>query len=133
MPQEAKEIIQFEHIDHDQVAEKQQAALRAKFQDNLTKQKAACKNRATLHGAIGGEEQQKRAESILEYQIEVEIELDVERKRRSRTRFARRRIHLKHINIEQPQRRRRWQRCKGSGDSVQVQAAEDTRAVENTE
>ena len=53
---------QLEHVDHEQVAEKEPAALR---------------KRATLHGAIGGEEQQKRVQSISEYQTEVEIELDV--------------------------------------------------------
>ena len=47
-------------------------ALRAKFEGYLAKQKA------TLHGAIGGEEQQKRVQCISEYQTEVEIELDVE-------------------------------------------------------
>ena len=77
MPQDTKEIIQFEHIDHEQFAEKQQAALRG-FKENLAKQKTAYKKRTTLHGASGGEEQQKRAESILENQTEVEIELDVE-------------------------------------------------------
>ena len=61
MPQDTKEIIQFEHIDHEQ------AALRAKFEENLAKQKAAYKKRARLHGAIGGEAQQKRAESISKY------------------------------------------------------------------
>ena len=35
MQQDTKEIIQFEHIDHEQVDEKQQAALRAKFKENL--------------------------------------------------------------------------------------------------
>ena len=78
MPQDTKEMIQFEHIDHEQVAERQQAALRAKFKENLAKQKAAHKKRATLHGATGGEQQQKRSESILEYRTEVEVELDVE-------------------------------------------------------
>ena len=67
MPQDTKEIIQFKHIDHGQVAEKQQAALRAKFEEYLAKQKAAYKKPATLLGAIGGEEQQKRVQSILEY------------------------------------------------------------------
>ena len=78
MPQDTKDIIQFEHIHHEQVAEKQQAALRAKFEEYLSKQKAAYKKRTTLHGAIGGEEQQKRVQSISEYQTEVETELDVE-------------------------------------------------------
>ena len=78
MEQDTKEIIQFKHIDHEQVAEKQQAALRAKFEEYLAKQKTACKKRTTLHGAFGGEEHQKRVQSISEYQTEVEIELDVE-------------------------------------------------------
>ena len=34
---DTKEIIQLEHIDHEQVAEKQQAASRAKFKENLAK------------------------------------------------------------------------------------------------
>ena len=38
MPQDIKEIIQFKHIDDEQVDEKQQAALRAKFKENLAKQ-----------------------------------------------------------------------------------------------
>ena len=63
MPQDTKEIIQFKHIDHEQVAEKQQAAN---------------KKRATLHGALVEEEQQKRVQSTSEYQTEVETELDVE-------------------------------------------------------
>ena len=78
MQQDTNEIIQFKHIDHEEVAEKQQAALRAKFEEYLAKQKAAYKKRATLHGPFGGEEQQKRVQSISEYQTEVEIELDVE-------------------------------------------------------
>ena len=64
MPQNTKEIIQFEHIDHQQVAEKQHAASRAKFKENLAKQDAASQKRAALRGAIAAEEQQKRAGSI---------------------------------------------------------------------
>ena len=56
-----------------------------------------------LHGAIGGGEQQKRAESILEYRTEVEIELGVEEEKaaeiRNQVRTAK--IHLNHSNIEQ--------------------------------
>ena len=52
--------------------------MRAKNEEYLAKQKAAYKKRATLHGAIGGEEQHKRVQSISEFQTEVEIELDVE-------------------------------------------------------
>ena len=40
MPQDIKETIQFKHIDHEQVDEKQRAALRAKFKENLAKQNA---------------------------------------------------------------------------------------------
>ena len=101
MAQDTKEIIQFEHIDHEQVAEKQQAELRAQFKENLAKQKAAHKKRATLHGAISGAEKHRRAESILEYQTEVEnLTLKRRKLQRSRTRFKRRRSHLKHSNIE---------------------------------
>ena len=60
MPQDTKEIIQFKHVDHEQVAEKQQTALRAKFEVEKRKR--------------------KRAQSISEYQTEVETELDVEEK-----------------------------------------------------
>ena len=86
LPQDTKEIIQFENIHHEQVAEKQQAVLRAKFKENLAKQKPAYKKRTTLHGASGGEEQQKLAESILKYQTEVEIELDDEEEKAAETR-----------------------------------------------
>ena len=78
MPQDTKVIIQFEDIDHEQVAEKQQAALRAKFKENLAKQNAESKKRATLRGTTAAEEQQNRAESILEYQTEFEVEFHVE-------------------------------------------------------
>ena len=63
MPQDTKDIIQFEHIHHEQVAEKQQAALRAKFEEYLAKQKAAYKKRATLHGALV----RRAAETCAEY------------------------------------------------------------------
>ena len=33
MPQDIKDVIQFKQIDHEQVDEKQQAALRAKFKE----------------------------------------------------------------------------------------------------
>ena len=48
MLQDTKEIIQFEHIDHEQVDEKQLAVLRAKFKDNLAKQNAESKKRSTM-------------------------------------------------------------------------------------
>ena len=78
MPQDTKEIIQFKHIDHEQVAEKQQAALRAKVEENLAKQKAAYKKRATLHGALVENSCRNVCRVPSEYKTEVEIELDVE-------------------------------------------------------
>ena len=115
MPQDTKEITQFEHIDHEQVAEKQQGAMR-EFKENFANQKAAYKKRATLHGAIGGEEQQKRAQSILEYQTEVEIDLDVEEEKAAeiKNQVQTAKNYLKHSNFEQPQCRRRWLKCNRS-------------------
>ena len=52
MPQDIKETIQFKHIDHEQVDEKQQAALRAKFKENLAKQNAESKKRSTMHERV---------------------------------------------------------------------------------
>ena len=67
MPQDIKETIQFKHIDKEQVHEKQQAALRAKFKENLAKQNAESKKRSTMHETSAAEEQQNRVESILEH------------------------------------------------------------------
>ena len=78
MPQDTTEIIQCKHIDHEQVAEMQQAALRAKFEESLAKQKAAYKKRATLHSAFRGEEQQKRVQST---KLKLCIELDVDKEK----------------------------------------------------
>ena len=91
MPQDIKETIQFKHIDHEQVDEKQQAALRAKFKENLAKQNAESKKRSTMHETSAAEEQQNRAENILEHQTEFEVEFHIEEERlqRSRTRFKR--------------------------------------------
>ena len=131
MPQDTKEIIQFKHVDHEQVAEKQQAALRAKFEEHLAKQKAAYKKRATLHG---GEEQQKRLQSISEYQTEVETELDVEEEKAAEIKNQ---VQTVKNSPEAQQHRsataskevaEMQQECR---DSVKVQAAEDTRADEN--
>ena len=125
----------FEHVDHEQVADKQQAALRAKVEEYLAKQKAAYKKRTTLHGAIGGEERQKRAQSISEYQTEVEIELDVEEEKAAEIKNQ---VQTAKNSPEAQQHRaataskqvaemqQEWR------DSVKVQAAEDTRANENT-
>ena len=91
MPQDIKETIQFKHIDHEQVDEKQQAALRAKFKENLAKQNAESKERSTMHETSAAEEQQNRAENILEHPTEFEVEFHIEEERlqRSRTRFKR--------------------------------------------
>ena len=77
MPQDIKETIQFKHIDHEQVDEKQQAALRVKFEENLAKQNAESKTRSTMHETSTAEEQQNRAKSILEHQTEYEIEFHI--------------------------------------------------------
>ena len=91
MPQDIKETIQFKRIDHEQVDEKQQAALRVKFKEVLAKQNAESKKRSTMHETSAAEEQQNRAESILEHQTEFEVEFHIEEERlqRSRTRFNR--------------------------------------------
>ena len=73
-----KEIIQFKHIDHEQVDEKQQAALRAQFKENFAKQNAESKKRSTMHETSAAEEQQNRAGSILEHQTEFEVEFHIE-------------------------------------------------------
>ena len=64
MPQDIKVTIQSKHIDHEQVDEKQQAALRAKFKENLAKQNAESKKRSTLHETSAVEEQQNRVERV---------------------------------------------------------------------
>ena len=91
MPEDIKETIQFKHIDHEQVDEKQQAALRAKFKENLAKQNAESKKRSTIRETSDAEEQQNRAESILEHHTEFEVEFHIEEERveRSRARFKR--------------------------------------------
>ena len=68
MPEDTKEIIHFKHNDHEQVDDKRQAALRAKFKENLAKQNAESKKRSTVRETSAAEEQQHRAESILEHQ-----------------------------------------------------------------
>ena len=120
MPQDTKEIIQFKHIDHEQVAEKQQAALRAKFEEYLSKQKAAYKKRATLHGALVEKSSRNVCRVSRSTKLKLRPRLTLKRRKllRSRTRFKRRRIHMKHSNIEQPQRRRMWLRCNRSGETV---------------
>ena len=124
MPQDTKEIIQFKHIHHEQVAEQQQA-----------KQKAAYKKRAILHGAIGGEEQQKCVQSISEYQTEVETELDVEKEKaaaiKNQVQTAKNPPEAQQhraitASKEVAEMQQEWR------DSVKLQAAEDTRANENT-
>ena len=89
--QDTKEIVKFEHIDHEQVDEKQQAVLRAKFRENLAKQNAVSKKRSTMREMSAAEEQQNRVESIMECQTEVRSSFAWKRRKlqRSRTRFKR--------------------------------------------
>ena len=132
MPQDTKEIIQSKHIDHEHVAEKQQAALRAKFEEYLAKQKAAYKKRATLHGALV--EKSSRNVCRSEYQTEVETELDVQEEKaaeiKNQVQTAK--------NSPEAQQQQATTESKDVAemqqewrDSVKVQAAEDTRADEN--
>ena len=73
-PQDTKEIIQFKHIYHEQVAEQRESQVR----------RVSCEAEGSVQEAsniawcFGGEEQQKRVQSISEHQTEVGIELDDE-------------------------------------------------------
>ena len=73
-----------------------------------------------MQGDTGGEEQQKRAESILEYQTEVEIELDVEEEKAAEIKNQ---VHTAKNSPETQQHRaatgrRRCLRCNRSGETV---------------
>ena len=134
LPQDTKEIIQFEHIDHEQVAEKQTGSVRAKFEECLAQQKAAYKKRATLHGALVEKSSRKRVQSISEYQTEVETELDVEEEKAAEIKNQVQTAKNSHeaqqqraatASKEVAEMQQEWR------DSVNVQAAEDTRADEN--
>ena len=70
MPQDTKEIIKFEHVDHEQVHEKRQPVLRAKFKENLAKQNAESKKRSTMRETSAAEEQQTEVE--VEFHMEEE-------------------------------------------------------------
>ena len=70
MPQDTKEIIKFEHVDHEQVDERRQAVLRAKFKENLEKQNAESKKRSTMRETSAAEEQQ--TEDEVEFHMEEE-------------------------------------------------------------
>ena len=89
--EQERNIIQFKHSHHEQVDEKQHAALRAKFKENLAKQNAESKKRSTIHETSAAQEQQNPAESILEHQTEFEVDFHIEEEglQRSRTRFKR--------------------------------------------
>ena len=52
--------------------------MRAKFQENLAKQNTESKKRSTMRETSTAEEQQNRAEDLLEYQTEVEVEFHIE-------------------------------------------------------
>ena len=113
MPQDTKEIIQFKHIHHEQVAGQQQA-----------KQKAAYKKRAILHGAIGGEEQQKVCDELdVEKEKAAAIKNQVQTAKNPPEAQQHRAVTASKEVAEMQQE---WR------DSVKLQAAEDTRANENT-
>ena len=117
------------------VAEKQQAALRAKFEEYLAKQKAAYKKRATLHGALVEKSVRNVCRVPRSTKLKLRPSLTLKRRKpqRSRTRFKRRRIHLKHSNVDQPQRRRRWLRCNRSGETVSKFKLQRTQELTRTQ
>ena len=76
----ATEAEELEHVDPEQVAEKEQAASQAETDANLAKQAAVSKKKAALREAAAAEEQQKTAVKTLEHQAEVKAEIHVKRK-----------------------------------------------------
>ena len=78
MRTDASDIVENEHVDPEQDAEKEQAALRAETRASLTKQAAVSKKQAALREDAAAEEQQKIAEEALEHQAEIEAETRVE-------------------------------------------------------
>ena len=100
MPQDTKEIIQFKHTDHEQVAEKHQAAY---------------KKRATLHGALV--EKSSRNVCRVPRSTKLKLRPSFTLKRRKAGEIKNQ-VHLKHSNIEQPQRRIMWLRCNRSVETV---------------
>ena len=137
LPQDTKDIIQVEHVDHEQVAEKQQAALRAKFEEYLAMQKAAYKKRETLHAWCHWWRRAAEtcAEYLSEYQTEVETELDVEEEKAAEIKNQAQTAK----NSQEAQQHRAATASKEVAevqpewrDSVKVQTAGDTRADENT-
>ena len=74
----AADIVEYEHVDPEQVAEKEQAASRAETGASLAKQAALSKKQAARREATAAEEQQKIAEEALEHQAEIEAETRVE-------------------------------------------------------
>ena len=110
MPQDTKEIIQFKHSDHEQVAEKQQAAH---------------KKRAT-----NGSRNVRRVSRSTKLKLRSSLTLKRRKPQRSRTKFKRRRIHLKHSDIEQPQRSKEVAEMQQEWrDSFKVQVAGDTSST----
>ena len=81
MRTDAPNIVESEHVHSEQVAEKEQAALRAETDASLAKQAAASKIQAALREAAAAEEQQKITEEALEHQAEIEAETRVEERK----------------------------------------------------
>ena len=109
--------------------------MRAKFEEYLAKQKAAYKKRATLHGALLEKSSRNVYRVSRSTKLKLRSSLTLKRRKlqRSRTRFKRRRVHLKHSNIEQPQRRRRWLRCNRSGETVSKFKLQRTQELTRTQ
>ena len=82
----ATEAEELEHVDPEQVAEKEQAASQEETDANLAKQAAVSKKKAALREAAAAEEQQKIAVKALEHQAEVKAEIHVKKKTLDRCR-----------------------------------------------
>ena len=67
---DAQEIIQLEQVDFEQVAEKRQAASKAKNDTNLAKQSGCVQEYTAQREVVAVEEQQKFVKKSLEIQVE---------------------------------------------------------------
>ena len=134
MRQDTKEVIQFEHIHHEQVAEKQQTALRASKSILRSRRQ---RTRSEQHCMVPLVEKSCRNVCRVSRSTKLKLRSSLTLKRRklqrSRTRFKRRRIHLKRSNIEHPQRRRRWLRCNKSGETVSTFKQQRTQGLTSTQ
>ena len=133
IPQNPNEVTQFKQIDHEQLVEKQQAALRSKFEEWLTEQKTAYKKRHCMVLFC-----KKSSRTCAEYFGVPSWSWDrVWRWRGESCKDQEsgsngQKFHLKHSNIDQSQRRRRWLRCTRSGKTVSKFKQQKTQELTRT-